>query len=317
VPELPEVQTTVDGLNRVLPGKKILDVWSGYNSSAYKGKQQIKNRIYYHFFKKVIIGRKFIKSERVGKNILLHLSDKKTIVIHMKMTGHLMFGKYQMIDRGPKKSKKDVSEKWQDEKWLPNEPLKSALWDPWNRHIRLVFALSGGKHLVLSDVRKFAKVFVEETDKLMDNSEIGSLGPDPLKISFKEFMQRINSRQSGKIKQVLLDQKVLSGIGNIYSDEALWEVGVHPATDIKNISEKKYREVFSALNQVLKKGIKFSGDSTSDYRRVDGKKGEFQKKHQVYGRKGESCLKKDGGKIKTMKVGGRTAHFCPIHQKKY
>ena len=322
MPELPEVQTTVDGLIQVLPEKKIVGVWSEYDSPTYAGKNQIKNRKYFADFEKQVTGKKFIGAERRGKNVLIHLSGNKTIVVHMKMTGHLLFGKYKKVNGGskfklPKRLPEEVAEKWKDEKWVPNESANSPLWDTWNRHIRLVFTLSNKKHLVLSDVRKFAKVLVLDSNNLDTDPELGKLGPNPLKLTFSQFLKRIGSRKSGQIKQVLMDQKVLAGIGNIYSDEALWEVDIHPASKINRIPEAKYGELFEALKKVLRKGIKFSGDSTSDYRRPDGKKGEFQKKHNVYGRKKEKCPRNDGGEIAVTKVGGRTAHFCPKHQKRY
>lgn len=113
-----------------------------------------------------------------------------------------------------------------------------------------------------------------------------------------------------------MDQEILAGVGNIYSDEALWQTDIHPASDINKIPEEKYKKLFKNLKSVLKKGIKFAGDSTSDYRQPDGNKGRFQKRHKVYQRKGGKCEKCDG-EIKTTKVGGRTSHFCPVHQKKY
>lgn len=318
MPELPEVETTTKELSSVLPGKEIIDVWSNYDSPAYKGKDQIKNRVYFVKFKKRVLGKKFRAVERRGKNILLKVGSDDVIVVHMKMTGHLLYGKYKNLRKGAKKSDlpDGVSEKWVGEKWVPEEGPDSPLWDPWNRHIRLVFKLKNGSSLVLSDARKFGKVFVTNSESLED-TEIGDLGPNPLELSFDEFMERINSRQEGAIKQVLMDQSVFAGIGNIYSDEALWASSVDPRSRINKIPETEYKKIYKKVIEVLKKGIRFSGDSTSDYRKPDGKKGNFQKKHKVYKRKGKPCLKRDGGKIKTVKVGGRTAHFCPEHQKEF
>ena len=192
-------------------------------------------------------------------------------------------------------------------------PLK----DPFNRFIRLVFTLSNGKHLVLSDMRKFAKVCLLSTSALFESEDLKDVGPEPLvpAFEFRKFKSRLLKRPSGKIKQVLMDQSIIAGIGNIYSDEMLWLSGIHPLSIVSRIPKIKLRELYKGMITVLKKGINFQGDSTSDYRNPYGERGEFQHKHNAYRRTGKSCSKKDGGMIKRLKVGGRSAHFCPVHQK--
>ncbi len=113
-----------------------------------------------------------------------------------------------------------------------------------------------------------------------------------------------------------MDQKIVAGIGNIYSDEILWMSGIHPEERVKNITDDKFKKMFDSMKEVLKKGISFGGDSMSDYRNILGKKGEFQLHHKVYQRKGEKCSKPGcKGVIIRIVVGGRSAHFCPVHQK--
>jgi formamidopyrimidine-DNA glycosylase len=145
MPELPEVTTTVNGLNHVLPGLSISDVWSDYFlRTANKRTDNIKNKKFFERFKKEIVGQKFKNIERRGKNILIHLSSGHTILIHMKMTGHLLYGKYD----------------WDNKKWKSSD---KNLTDPFNQFIHLVFSLSNKKHLAFSDVRKFAKLTFFET----------------------------------------------------------------------------------------------------------------------------------------------------------
>jgi formamidopyrimidine-DNA glycosylase len=319
VPELPEVQTTVDGINRLVAGRKILSVWTNYNSPFYKN--QIKNPTYFKEFEKEVVGKKILGARRAGKNVLIDLSGgsntdksaraRKTILVHMKMTGHLIFGKYKLNSKRENRNPK-LTEKWKKEVWVPAED-KDFLWDPFNRHIRLVFALSGGKHLVFSDARKFGKVQLLDTAE-PDDKHLNKLGPDALSVSHKEFIERVMKKPGGKIKQVLMNQEVLAGVGNIYSDELLWEASIHPESKVGKIPKEKLHEAYKTMKVVLKKGIKFKGDSTSDYRNIDGGRGEFQNRHNVYGRKGKPCPKSDGGEIKTTKVGGRTASYCPVHQ---
>jgi len=298
MPELPEVQTTVDGLNKYLVGKKITSVWSDYNSSYFDGKENIKNKKYFSLFKKTVLNSPIKKSERVGKNILIHLKNGTSILVHMKMTGHFLYGEYKKNNKG----------------WLPKE--SGALRDPFNRHIRLVLGLDNGKSLVLSDMRKFAKVMFIKTKALKDHPDISNIAPDPFQLSMKGFIEKIRQKKSGRIKNILMDQSLVSGIGNIYSDEVLFNVDLHPETDISAINEKKLGEIWVRSKKILSKGIDLGGDSTSDYRNIEGKRGNFQKKHQVYRRSGQSCPKRGClGKIIRKVVGGRSAHFCNKHQK--
>lgn len=304
MPELPEVQTTVNGI-RALRGLKIVDVWTDYFSHLYENHHQIKNKKFFSHFKKRIVGSKILDSERRAKNVLIHLDNSETILIHMKMTGHLLYGKYKK-----QKNKNAKGETW---KAVQKGPLRD---DTYNQFIHLVFVLSNGKHLVLSDVRKFAKATVLKTENL--KNEFSKLGPEPLDNSFKlsDFHLRLKNKPNGKIKQVLMDQSVVSGIGNIYSDEILWASGVHPLRKVKDLKKEAVRKIFRNTKILLKKGVRLGGDSLSDYRQINGEKGRFQHEHKAYQRTGEVCKKTQcRGKIKRIIVGGRSTHFCPIHQK--
>ncbi len=315
MPELPEVQTTVNGLQRVLPGLVISDVWTDLavgNHTTPHLSDSLKDKRFFAKFKKEIIGAKVKNVERRAKNILIDLSSGKTILIHMKMTGHLLFGEYkkQSLKSKVKSSKPKIT-------WVPKKK-DGPLNDPFNRFIHVVFSFSSGKNLTLSDARKFAKVTLLSTKEARDSIHLGHLGPEPLDKSFtvQKFKERILKRPRGKIKQVLLDQSIIAGIGNIYSDEMLWSAGIHPEEHPENISLAKMNFLYRSMKDVLKKGIDFGGDSMSDYRNIDGERGEFQGHHNVYRRNGKKCLKKGcSGIIVRKTVGGRTAHFCPVHQK--
>jgi formamidopyrimidine-DNA glycosylase len=307
MPELPEVQTTVDGINRVSKGLIIQDVWTSYNSSYHAGKDNIKDIKYFSYFKKNVIGSSIISASRRAKNILIHLSNNHTVLVHMKMTGHMMYGKYKKLN------KKD----FQGELWRP-KTSDPHLNDPFNRFIRLVFTFSNGNQLVLSDMRRFAKVTLIKTDDLAKSEHLRKTGPEPLEDSFdlKSFCERLSLRPNAPIKLTLMNPEIIAGIGNIYSDEILWRTGVHPLEKTKNVPQKLLSAMFKATKEILRKGIDFGGDSMSDYRNIDGKRGDFQNQHQAYQRKGLKCLKpKCGGEIIKLKIGGRSAHFCKKHQK--
>lgn len=287
MPELPEVQTTVSGLDRVLRGLVIIDAWTDYGSRYFHGSDNIKNPSYFKVFRKKVRNAKITHVTRRAKNILIHLSGNQIILVHMKMTGHMLYGDY-------------------DRK------------DPFNRFIHLIINLSNGKTLELCDARKFAKVTLVDTDTISETIHLKGIGPEPLEedFTFKAFNERIFKKPQGKIKPVLLDQTIIAGIGNIYSDESLWRAGIHPEQPVKTIPEKKLKELYSAIRITLLKGIDFGGDSMSDYRNIDGKPGKFQEQHRAYRKTGTSCSKKGcRGKIARTVVTGRGTHFCDAHQK--
>lgn len=304
MPELPEVQTTVDGINEVLKGLVIKSVWTNYKSDYHTGKDNIKNPKYFAEFQKQIVGRKIIKASRRAKNILIHLSNHGVILVHMKMTGHLLYGDY-IYDA------EDTKDPW-------HAVSPEALRDPFNRHVRMIFTLSNGRYLALSDVRKFAKVTFIEESELSKSLHLEDLGPEPLDKDFdlNKFKSCISKRPQGIIKKVLLDPKIISGIGNIYSDEILWESGVHPLRKVATITSLEWKRMFEATKTVLRKGIDFGGDSTSDYRNIFGERGKFSAEHHAYRKTGSVCAKRGcGGKIVRIALGGRGAHFCDTHQK--
>ncbi len=304
MPELPEVTTTVNGLQRVLPGSTITDIWTDLNKknqSIKQFKHTIKDDVFFKYFKKIVIGQKILNVERRAKNILIQLENKETILIHLKMTGHLLYGEYIQKKSG----------------WEPagDGPLR----DPYNRFIHVVFTLhkkkNNVKHLAFCDARKFGKVTLLSADTSLE-----TVGPEPLDpdFNFEQFSAHLFRKPSGKIKTVLMDQTVIAGVGNIYSDEALWLAGVHPESIVKKIPRPEMKKIFTAMKRVLLTGIDFGGDSTSDYRDIDGNPGRFHHRHNVYRKKGESCGKKGCSNVILRKViNGRSAHFCPTHQHLY
>jgi len=309
MPELPEVQITVNGLNKTVKNKAIKDVWSDYFlNTKNKSKENIKNKKYFELFKKKIIGERIKGVGRRGKNILIHLTNNKTILVHMKMTGHFLYGKYRVVASSQYKVAKKNT-------WEAVEPKE--LKDPFNKFIHLVFTLSNNKHLAFSDMRKFAKIFLFDTHLKNKIKDLSLLGPEPLpNISLQTFTKQFLNRPNGKIKTVLMDQTVVAGIGNIYSDEILWTAGIHPERKTSELKTEEIKKMWLATKKILNSSIKMGGDSMSDYRNINGEKGDFQELHNVYRKTGEKCLKKGcGGIIKRKIIGGRSGHFCNIHQK--
>ncbi len=262
MPELPEVQTIVSDLQKVLPGKIIRDVWTDWS-------KMIKNPKSFAEFKKELTDKKILDVKRKGKNILIGLTGGKTLLVHQKMTGHLLYGKRD---------------------------------NPQNRFLHLVINLSGGKQLALSDVRKFAKVLIWPTSGFVDLEDIRGIGVEPIDRSFtyKKF-KKILTKRKGKIRDILMNQKIIAGIGNIYCSEILWEAGVYPFKEISVLKESDFKKIYSAILKILKQAIKARGG--------------YQNLHKAYQMEGKKCAKNDGGIIKRIKSKGRSAFYCPVHQK--
>lgn len=301
MPELPEVHTTTTMLHKKICSKTIIDVWSDYNSPHYVGKENIKDVLYFKKFKKEIVNQKIDTVSRRGKNIILETSLKMQIVIHMKMTGHLLYGTYS-YDK-----KKNI--------WTTNEP--GPLQDPFNQFIHFVISFSDGTHLAFSDMRKFATVsLVKNKNVLVEKFK--TLGPEPLeeKFDWKILKECLSKKPKQKIKTVLMDQTLVVGIGNIYSDEILWASSIHPERTISNITDGEFKTLTKHIKHILSKGIDFGGDSMSDYRNPDGLPGQFQLHHNAYRRTNKKCNRKNcEGSIKRIVLAGRSAHYCPICQR--
>ena len=291
MPELPEVETIVRDLNKKVIGLKFLDFWTDWPKSVKTHKLTD--------FAREIKGKKILRARRRAKYILMDLSGGQTLIIHQKISGHLLYGKWKMMDGKPVA---DVE-----------GPIKS---DPYNRFVRHIFYLSNGFMLGFSDVRRFGKIFLGDTEKIENINEIGKLGPEPLgeKLTFEKFKDII-SRKKGLIKRVLMDPFTIAGIGNIYADEILWYAGVSPLRKSDKLKYSELKAIYKSAHLVLEKAIKAKGDSEQDYRTLDGEFGGYQKLQKAYQQTGKKCQKKDGGVIKRVAINNRSAHFCPVHQK--
>ena len=290
MPELPEVETTVRDLERKVRNRTFIDIWTD-------SVKMINSPLNFEDFKKEIKNEKIQKIWRRGKNIIFELSGGKILLIHQKLTGHLLVGR------------------WKKEKGQWKSQIKGTLDEPVNRFLHLIFSLDNGEMLGLSDLRKFAKVMLIKKEELENLKDLNELGPEPLDkdFTFEKFKERFKNKK-GKIKQVLMDQQVIAGIGNIYSDEILWEAKIHPLRDVGTLNNEELGKIYIAMQKILKKGIELKGESFSDYRTPSGEKGNYDKFRKVYRREGEKC-RRCGEVIQRIKIGERSAHFCPNCQK--
>ncbi len=287
MPELPEVENTVRDLRKVLVNKKIIGLWTDW-PKYFKKPENI------NFFKECVFNKKIKDIKRRGKNILFFLADDIILLVHQKLSGHLLYGQWVFKNN-----------KWQS---LKAGPLKN---DIHNQYLRLIFFLDNKKMLALSDLRRFAKVLCGKREEVLNLKDLKELGPEPLEknFSFLKFKERFKNKK-GKIKFLLMDQKIISGIGNIYADEILFLSKIHPFSKAENLKEEDFKNIYQNMKKVLKKAIKLGGASVDDYRKIDGSLGKYQEKRFVYQREGEKCYFCNSV-IKRIKLNSRSSHFCP------
>jgi len=243
MPELPEVETIRQQLSRKIVGKKLNN-------------------------------KKITGLRRRGKILIIDFVDGSSLVIHLKLTGQLIFNA---------------------------KP---------SQYTRKVFNFSDGTRLVFNDVRKFGWwKKVKETETLE-----GKFGPEALIVDLKKFKELLSRRPNAKIKPLLMDQKFIAGIGNIYSDEILFASKIHPLRLAKTLTWKEVEVIFQNIKKILREAIKRHGSSVDSYIDACGRKGDYIKYHKVYQKEGQSCPRCKT-KIKRIKIGGRSAHYCPRCQK--
>jgi formamidopyrimidine-DNA glycosylase len=287
MPELPEVETIRRGLEKCLKGRVV------ENIEALEVKQ-------FHGDPDLVIGARIVGVRRFGKGLVIDFENGFSLVIHLKMTGQLIYA------LEPRK----------------NKMLAKAGGDVRSKHTRVIFHLDKGGMLCFNDIRKFGWIRIVESDKVMNLPFFRNLGPEPavtkdsgdrLFLSLEKFA-KILRKTKMPIKNVLTDQTRIAGIGNIYANDALYVARINPLRAGMLLSGNEIKRLFDAIESVLKKGIAVGGASERNYVNVLGKKGGYQNFFQVYGKAGKKC---NNCKclIERMKIGGRGTFFCAGCQK--
>jgi len=289
MPELPEVEV----VKRSLTNKIQKLVVEGITVKDEKLRYRInKNKL------KVLIGLKIIKILRRSKFLLFIFERNTVMLVHLGMTGKFFF-----INEKEIKHKTSFYYNIDDEKE--------------NKHDRLIFLLSKKQKLIYNDVRKFGFIKILNKKQLKYNLHLKNLGPEPLSknFNFKYFKNYLINRNRS-IKDILMDQKFVSGLGNIYANEVLFLSKVKPTKKTYLIKDKEILKIIKNTKKTLKKAISLGGSSLRDFSSSDGKKGRFQQYFYVYGRMGENCLSRKCNKkiIKTL-IGNRATFYCPKCQK--
>jgi len=276
MPELPEVETIVRGLRLSLPGRAVFEVRFG-KSEFVDNPGEIAE---------FLPGMRVLDVTRMGKFICIGLaagvaptdgavpSASQYLIIHLGMTGRLTVV-------------------------LSGEPVAA--------HTHCFFTLDDGRELRYNDIRRFGRMLLLPESKLAEFA--ADLGQEPLDIGAEEFCREFGSRRA-RVKAMLLDQRILRGVGNIYADEALFRARLHPARIGETLTRKQLLALRDSVRQVLSDAIRFRGSSISDYVDSEGNHGTFQLRHRVYQRTGKPCSRCKAIIRRTI-VAGRSSHFCP------
>ena len=290
MPELPEVETVILGLHGLLRSHTIRKVDYDWPNSFRISNKDVK---------KFILNSNIIDVRRRGKMILIDLSTQKTLLIHLKLTGQLVYKQTLNLN--------------EIRRFGAGHPTKSLISKLPDKTTRVIFELDRQAHLFFNDLRKFGWIQIFSTKDIEQTKYISSLGPDALKISNKEFVQAICTRHKS-IKACLLDQTIIAGCGNIYADESLWLSKIHPNTLASKLKPKQGAILCKQLQNVLKLGLHHGGSSIRNYVNAKGEKGGFLDFVNVYQRKGLPC-KRCQNKINRIIVASRGTHICEVCQK--
>lgn len=287
MPELPEVETIRIGLAKLLPGLVVEAVDYYWPKSFPNAPADVKQ---------FLIGAKVIDVHRRAKVLIINLSSKYSLIVHLKMTGQLVFVGKQRFGAGH-----------------PNQDLVNELPA---KATRVTITFTDGSQLFFNDQRKFGWMRLLPTIEIPEIDFFKKFGPEPLESDFtdKLFIDRLMRRKNSNIKAVLLDQTVLAGVGNIYADESLWGAKIHPSTIVAVIPRSKLSSLHHSLIDVLRLSIEKGGSTDRNYVDSEGKRGSYLSFANVFRRDGQPCSH-CGSTIEKTRVAGRGTHYCPVCQK--
>ncbi len=297
MPELPEVETVKRGLSRLLPGLTITDV-SSDNPKSFPNAE--------HDVKAFLLGSQVVEVTRRAKVLLIELSSKYSLVIHLKMTGQLVYrGGLTLNATGVSSMEDQVC-------FGAGHPNASLIGELPDRSTRVTLTFDNGAHLYFNDQRKFGWMRLIPTAEIPQIDFFKRVGPEPLAETFTwQIMQvRLQRRKNTSIKAALLDQSVIAGVGNIYADESLWGAKIHPSTLVKQVPDARVRALHGALRDVLRLSIDKGGSTDRNYVDAEGQPGKYLTFANVFRREGQPCTRCGTTIIKT-RVAGRGTHTCP------
>jgi formamidopyrimidine-DNA glycosylase len=316
VPELPEVETVRKGLAQFLIGRRISSVFFDWPKSFPNSLPDVQS---------FILGSQIMDIKRRGKVLMIGLSSNYSLVVHLKMTGQLVYRSVKnqfgaghpndsLIGELPDKSTRVIfcldAVGQQKGPTKNNKQLDKERWTGADSDYRLSF-----DKLFFNDQRKFGWIRLIPTSEVMNIDFLKKIGPEPLQAGFTsgQFIERLNKRPNSKIKAVLLDQSIVAGIGNIYADESLYAAKIHPESVINYISKSKLINLHNELINILKKSIELGGSSDRNYVDVKGGRGGYLNIALVFRKNNQACLR-CGTIINKIRVAGRGTHICKTCQ---
>jgi formamidopyrimidine-DNA glycosylase len=288
MPELPEVETVRAGLQRLLPGKVINDTEYDTDKSFPNAPSDVAQ---------FLVGASIVAVRRRAKVLLIELSSAYSLVIHLKMTGQLVFvGGSERFGAGH-----------------PSDSLVGHLPD---KSTRVTVTFTDGSKLFFNDQRKFGWMRLVPTIEVPNIDFMQRVGPEPLEASFdwQLMKDRLLRRKNTNIKAALLDQSVIAGVGNIYADESLWGAKIHPSSLVRQLTDAQIQALHEALVTVLQLSIAKGGSSNHTYVDAEGKRGSYMSFANVFRREGQPCPR-CGTTIIKIRVAGRGTHICPYCQR--
>lgn len=306
MPELPEVETVRAGLSQFIIGKSIKSVRHDWEKSFPNLDSDVGA---------FVIGAKITGVRRRAKVLLIDLDTEYSLVIHLKMTGQLVYvmsHEARAMSHEHNKSNLESSEV----RFGAGHPSDSLVGELPDKSTRVTFEFTDGAHLYFNDQRKFGWVKLYPTAEVPNIDFFKKVGPEPLSADFTrtDFRQRFMRRPNTTIKAALLDQTVIAGVGNIYADESLWGAKIHPAQKTRLVDDRQLDRLFRELQFVLNLAIEKGGSSDRNYVNAEGKKGSYLSFARVFRREGQPCPRCGTIIIKT-RVAGRGTHTCPDCQK--
>ena len=329
MPELPEVETVKRGLHKLVVGKVIKSVTHNNPKSFPNSKTDVTT---------FLIGSSIIDVRRRAKVLIIDLDTDYSLVVHLKMTGQLVFvaeqqtgqraksreqSKNSEVKNGNNDAAKSItynlkpitsSDEVRFGAGHPNDSLIGKLPD---KSTRVEITFSDDSKLFFNDQRKFGWMRLLPTIEVPNIDFMKRVGPEPLEETFtpKVFIQRIRKRNNSVIKAAILDQTVLAGVGNIYADESLWGAKIHPVTRVKDVSDERLKKLHYEIRYVLNLSIEKGGSTNKNYVNAEGKRGSYTDFARVFRREGQDCPIHPGTAIIKIRVAGRGTHICLKCQK--
>ena len=287
MPELPEVEIVKVGLQNLILGKEIAGLYFDWPKSYPNNPGDTK---------RFVVGAAVASITRRGKVLIFDLSSQYSLVVHLKMTGQLVY-------RG-------------DVNFGAGHPTNSLVGGLPDRSTRVEIEFYDGSRLFFNDQRKFGWMKLLPTVEVPNIDFLRTIGPEPLEqdFSFRKFQNQLQTKRNARIKAVLLDQKIIAGIGNIYADESLWMAKIHPLSKVNGISTKRLQLLHQSIIDVLRLSIKKGGSTDRNYVNAEGKKGSYIEFAKVFRKDGQPCPR-CGRQIKKIRVAGRGTHVCEYCQK--